>query len=329
MELVSDTCDSACGLLNCKKYLSAFLASLFIFLFSHFQIFLFGMLIKIKAIVPYVKKCAPLAPISTKAALKRLLRFLNVLSKKGRSQVESFYLMKKVSLSGHSKAKAEVRMTAEILKSVGGSWGFLEDLELKSAVASAKAAAKASKGLLGMASREAFRKVAVELDDTRSLFLWSLLASGRRQIDLSRASSSNFSQVSDHKFIVQIPKDKMNQEGVYFCLDYSLIPAGWTRYEPSQLGSALVTLLSKDRLGKPFSEFSSSNLSTRLKFRAHSLRAIAAIFRTLQGWDDEKIMLDIGWRDFSSLKRYRKLDRNQIVDLGSLDRVLEVVRGGQ
>jgi len=285
------------------------------------------MIFRIKEILAYGKKCHSVSNGAGKAGLKRISRFLKKLLDKGRAEIDSFYLLCKVAQTGHSKAKAEVKMVANIFSSLDQRCGYLEELQVKRAILIARNASKKLPKKKRFVSKSLFNDAVQDLGQKKDLFLCSLLASGRRMIDLSRADWADYKQVSPAKFIVKIQKDKKNDHDIYFTLDYGLVPSGWSKFSGLEMAEAMLKLVRQEKGQQPFGCFKSSNFSATCNFRAHTLRSVAAIFRTIRGVPDDIIMKDIGWRDESSLKRYRKLTREQILDLGDLDRAISMIAG--
>ena len=296
--------------------------------FPHFQSQKTPMIVHVHKIIAYISDCIPLAGSSVRPALVRLNKFLNILLKKGRKEVDSFYILKKVACSGHSKAVNEVKIVFSILKSIY-KCGFRESLQVRKAQRLAKSNASKSSKLKKLVTLDEFgnaiQKLSEQGDFGTILGLYVMLATGKRRIDVARIHSRRITAIDGGGFVITLEKDKMNEHQVSFTLNFNLLPVQWRPENFNELPALFERHV--EEKDAPFKSFGSSNLPRALKFRPHGLRSIFAIAKTLDGWSDAAIKEKVGWRSDQSLRRYRRLGRSQIMEVGSLQGVLGVVNG--
>ena len=206
--------------------------------------------------------------------------------------------------------------------------GYLEELEAKAAIKIAKDNLD-TKSRKPLVKKEAFkdscRSLLVKKLDTFVLALHLMLYTGRRLADLKRILASNVVKTEATCYMVNLNRDKTHQQSaVSFKVDFSTGPPGWSIFEVSELTARFDQALNQDDF--PFSRLP-SNAARVARFRPHSIRAIFAIWLTLEGYDDTTIMRRVGWSSKESLVRYRRLSGEDISGLGSLERVLQAIDG--
>ena len=237
--------------------------------------------------------------------------------------------MKKWAGSGLAKAAAELVCLAELFRSLG-PFKLKEKLQLKFYKRQAAKNLKAKPNEPGQfVSKSQFRSDLVKLQSQSKtkvvIALLTILACGRRKIDLTRMSSEFTQELGPGKFAVRLAYDKKHARPVSFVLDFGLLPQGWCPFDEARVAFCFKRLFEVEN--QPFATLSNKNFSRQVSFKPHKLRALAAIHRTRLGWSDATIMADIGWASSSSLESYRGLSRSLILEGRSLEEVIEWRRG--
>ena len=246
--------------------------------------------------------------------------------KKGCKYTTSKTVFKKLANTGLSKAKREVLFFYKFMQSLDAT-GLLEELEFKHAKRIIKDGGKSPKKRKPLLVKDTFRSQCNKLINKGEVLivvgLHIMLCSGRRRKDVSRISSEKVRQVNSTKFHITLPFDKQSDKEIKFYLDFSEILDSWSLFSAETLGRSFSICLEKSAF--PFQSFAASSIGKLVGFRPHSLRAIKAISLTITGWIDNDILRFIGWRQVSSLELYRRLTRREILDLGDLDSIIEMI----
>ena len=273
----------------------------------------------------YLKRCFSVANAFNRRFIKRFTKFILILKRQGRTSVSSRLAYNHFCKGKFKSAAADIRFTWRLFKSFS-SPGWADHLEYNFFKRKAiKRQRKTISAAMVIPSSAAFINSCVKLINKKqailALGLAVMLASGRRQKDISRLRAEDINQISPTSFIVKLSMDKTHDHSQCFTVDFQLIPQAWAVAEPSVLGSALARACEVSRV--PFQTLDSANMSRKVGFRPHSLRSLASIYRCWLGWDDSAIMEDLGWASIISLKRYRGLAVGVIRKAESMEQAVD------
>ena len=284
------------------------------------------MQLEIKQILNYAQLCSSVASALERATLNRIINFVNSRLKKGAKFTKSKTIFKKLASTGLSKSKREVDFFYKFIKSLGPV-GLLEELEHKAAKRLVKSFSKATKKRKPLVSKSVFINNCARLlakgDGLTVLAMHIMLVSGRRRKDVSRICFDAVRQLDATRFNITLPFDKTSNRKICFVLDFEQAPTDWALFPAVCLARAFNSC--RNLGATPFAYLGVSSISRTIGFRPHGLRAIKALALTIAGIDDTGIMTLVGWKQLGSLELYRRLPRAEILSVGDLDSIIEMI----
>ena len=278
----------------------------------------------------YLHSCFQFANISEKSFIKKLMRFLFSRHKVGVRSIAVSALYAFVIQLNLISGKIGIRLVWRLARSLNKT-GWRDTLEYRHFKRKASSPSKSSvQASSVIPSPEVFkssiRNLFIRNKQVLALGLLIMAVTGRRKKDIVRLEANSLVQLDSHKFSARIPHDKTHSGVQFFIIDFGILPQAWSIANPSSLAEALLAVAQVS--SSPFKGLDSSNLVRTVGFRPHSLRSLAAVFRTWAGWSDCRIMEDLGWASRASLVRYRALTVEVIRSAESVRQAVEWLRAG-